>query len=128
MPSHILVIDDDLAMLDLLENLLGDEGYSVSTVFSGPLGLAAMSEARPGLVLLDWMMPTMRGDEVLRQIRAGMHRDVPVIILSANGDAHRLLAEGADAFLSKPFDLEELLSCVARYLPPPSRPTMSPQA
>lgn len=113
----ILVIDDDLAMLELLTSLLEDEGYAVRTAPSGPLGLAAMAEAPPALVLLDWMMPTMRGDEVLRRIRAGHADRVPVVILSANGDARALMAQGADAFVPKPFDLEALLACVARLLP-----------
>lgn len=114
---NILVIDDDDAMLELLASLLTDEGYVVSTAHSGPLGLKVMSEAPPGLVLLDWMMPSMRGDEVLRHIRAGAHAAVPVVILSANGDAQRMLAEGANAFMPKPFDLDALLTCVARFFP-----------
>lgn len=114
---NILVIDDDYAMLELLASLLSDEGYLVSTAESGPLGLEAISDSPPGLVLLDWMMPTMRGDEVLRQIRAGAHAAVPVVILSANGDAQRMLAEGADAFMAKPFDLDALLMCIARFFP-----------
>ncbi|HMQ32888.1 MAG TPA: response regulator transcription factor [Chloroflexaceae bacterium] len=115
----ILVIDDDLAMLELLTSVLEDEGYAARAATSGPSGLKMLAEAPPALVLLDWMMPTMRGDEVLRAIRAGAHRDLPVVILSANGDARALLAEGADEFLAKPFDLDELLACVARHLPPP---------
>ncbi|NTU82746.1 MAG: response regulator [Chloroflexales bacterium] len=114
---NILVIDDDLAMLDLLANLLSDEGYAVHTAPSGPIGLEAMTKHDPELVLLDWMMPFMRGDEVLRRIRASAHSSVPVVILSANGDARALIAEGANAFVAKPFDLDDLLACVARFLP-----------
>lgn len=112
----ILVIDDDPAMLELLESVLDDEGYAVRTAISGAIGLSVMAESRPDLVLLDWMMPTMRGDEVLRQIRSSIHANLPVVILSANGDARTLLAEGADEFLAKPFDLDVLLACVARHV------------
>jgi DNA-binding response OmpR family regulator len=111
----ILVIDDDDAMLELLAGLLSDEGYAVRTANNGLVGLTAISEATPGLVLLDWMMPFMRGDEVLRRIRASIHAAVPVVVLSANGDARALLAEGANAFVSKPFDLDALLACVAGF-------------
>lgn len=111
----ILVIDDDLAMLELLASVLDDEGYSVRTASGGAQGLSMLEEALPSLVLLDWMMPAMRGDEVLRRIRSGSNSHVPVIILSANGDARALLAEGADAFIAKPFNIDDLLGCVARY-------------
>lgn len=117
-PGHdILVIDDDLAMLELLTSLLEDEGFAARAAASGASGLAMMDEAPPALVLLDWMMPSMRGDEVLRAIRSGAHRDVPVVVLSASGDARSLLAEGANEFLAKPFDIDELLACIARLLP-----------
>jgi DNA-binding response OmpR family regulator len=112
----VLVIDDDLAMLELLASVLDDEGYVVRTAAGGAQGLTLLEETLPRLVLLDWMMPAMRGDEVLRRIRAGSYNQVPVVILSANGDAKSLLAEGADAFLAKPFDIDDLLDCVAHYI------------
>jgi two-component system, OmpR family, alkaline phosphatase synthesis response regulator PhoP len=112
----VLVIDDDLAMLELLASVLDDEGYAVRTASGGVQGLNLLEEADPGLVLLDWMMPAMRGDEVLRRIRAGRYSQVPVVILSANGDAKSLIAEGADAFIAKPFDIDDLLNCVASYI------------
>lgn len=111
----VLVIDDDLAMLELLASVLDDEGYSVRTATGGAQGLSMLEEALPSLVLLDWMMPAMRGDEVLRRIRSGSNSHVPVVILSANGDARALLAEGADAFIAKPFNIDDLLGCVAHY-------------
>jgi CheY-like chemotaxis protein len=114
--SAVLVIDDDMAMLELLASVLDDEGYSVRTASGGVQGLSLLEEKPPGLVLLDWMMPTMRGDEVLRRIKAGRFRHIPVVILSANGDAKALIAEGADAFIAKPFDIDDLLSCVANYI------------
>ncbi len=119
LPDHgplILVVDDDLAMLELLASVLDEEGYVVRTAPGGLQALAMIDQEPPGLVLLDWMMPTMRGDEVLRKLRAGPHHALPVVILSANGDARALLAEGANAFIPKPFDLDALLSCVARFV------------
>ena len=118
-PRTILVIDDDYAMIELLTSLLSDEGYVVRAAPDGPSGLLALSEATPGMVLLDWMMPFMRGDEVLRRIRESANATVPVVVLSANADGRTLLAQGADAFLAKPFDLDELLDCVAHYIPAP---------
>lgn len=112
----VLVIDDDMAMLELLASVLDDEGYSVRTASGGVQGLSLLEEKPPRLVLLDWMMPIMRGDEVLRRIKSGRFSHIPVVILSANGDAKALLAEGADAFLAKPFDIDDLLSCVANYI------------
>lgn len=112
----VLVIDDDLSMLELVASVLDDEGYSVRTATGGAQGLSMLEETLPGLVLLDWMMPAMRGDEVLRRIKAGSYSHVPVVVLSANGEARALLAEGADAFIAKPFDIDDLLGCVARYI------------
>jgi CheY-like chemotaxis protein len=119
MSSHpILVVDDDSAILDLIAQVLVDEGYQVLTCGSGHTAVELAREWFPRLILLDLMMPEMNGWQVVAALKASPQtRAIPVMILSARRD----VAETADhlgvtAFLEKPFDLDELLSHVHRIL------------
>ena len=80
--KHILVIDDDIQIGDLLEEVLTGEGYLVSRAYSGTEALLLLSEGkrRPDLVLLDLMLPGLRGEEVLTRLSG-----IPVIVVSARG-------------------------------------------
>ncbi len=109
--KHILMIDDDLHIGNMLEELLTREGYRVSRAYSGTEALMAVSAQRPDLVLLDLMLPGLSGEEVLPQIK-----DVPVIVLSAKAAVDgkvALLLGGAADYMTKPFDTRELLARVA---------------
>lgn len=104
----IAVVDDDVYINDMLCRLLEREGYSVIRAFSGGEALAVLSEHIPDLVLLDLMMPGLSGEQVLPKIR-----NVPVIVMSARADIDskvRLLLDGAEDYVTKPFDTEELLA------------------
>ena len=106
--KHILIIDDDLHISDLLEDLLTREGYAVSRAYSGTEALLALADQKPDLVLLDLMLPGLSGEEVLPQIR-----DVPVIVLSAKAALDSkvaLLLGGAADYITKPFETRELLA------------------
>ena len=67
--KHILIIDDDIHINDMLDKILTQEGYRVSHAYSGTEALLFLSNSRPDLILLDLMLPGMRGDEVLRRGR-----------------------------------------------------------
>jgi len=116
--SKILVIDDDLAILNLLETLLASEGYRVVVTASGREGLAALEREKPDLVLLDVQMPGMNGFEVLTKIRE-QDFDLPVIMVTAYGsedvaaDALRL---GADDYIAKPLRVRNLCFRIQRNL------------
>lgn len=104
----IAVVDDDLYINDMLCTLLKREGYSVIRAFSGGEALAVLSEHTPDLVLLDLMMPGLSGEQVLPKIR-----NIPVIVMSARADVDSkvsLLLGGAEDYITKPFDTEELLA------------------
>ncbi|MDE7230409.1 MAG: response regulator transcription factor [Oscillospiraceae bacterium] len=104
----IAVVDDDVYINDMLCRLLEREGYSVIRAFSGGEALAVLSEQVPDLVLLDLMMPGLSGEQVLPRIR-----NVPVIVMSARADVDskvRMLLDGAEDYVTKPFDTEELLA------------------
>ena len=117
MREHILVIEDDASILQLLRRGLAYEGYSADTAANGPEGLLKARERPPDLVVLDWMLPGLDGLEVCRRLRSG--GPVPILMLTARdavADRVEGLDAGADDYLVKPFDLEELLARVRALL------------
>jgi two-component system response regulator CpxR len=115
---EILVIDDDAELCELLAELLGQEGYGVESHGDGRAGLMRAQAQRFALVVLDIMLPSMNGFEVLTRLRQGtpeQNADVPVIMLTAKGeDVDRIvgLEMGADDYLPKPFNPRELVARV----------------
>ncbi len=118
--SSVLIIDDDELLIMLLEHKLGQRGLSVQSASDGQDGLLAAIESKPDLVVLDVMMPTMDGFEVLRRMKEHDDtREIPVIMLSAKrleGDVVNGLNLGAADYLVKPFMPEELLLKIQRLL------------
>jgi signal transduction histidine kinase len=112
MSSKILIVDDDPLGLTTLESTLDGQGYNITFADNGLTALKKADELMPDLILLDVMMPVMDGFEVCRRIRATPKlAEVPIIILTALDDrTSRLLGieAGADDFLSKPVDRQEL--------------------
>lgn len=107
--SDLLIIDDDKSLTQLLGDYLSDQGYSVRTVENGKLGLRAMYERQPDIVLLDVTMPEKDGWETLKRIREVSN--VPVIMLTARGDETDILhgfSLGADDYVTKPFSFAQL--------------------
>ena len=118
MKAHILVVDDDTRITDLLRRILAYEGYSVTVAASGTEALDRSLERPPDLVVLDIMLPGLDGFEVARRLRAaGDH--VPILMLTARDavvDRVQGLEMGADDYLVKPFAPEELLARVKALL------------
>jgi signal transduction histidine kinase len=112
MKSKILIVDDDPLGIDTLESILAGEGYEIMSAMNGVTALKKADEFLPDLILLDIMMPGMDGFEVCQRIRATPKlAEVPIIILTALDDRRsRLLGieSGADDFLTKPVDRQEL--------------------
>lgn len=118
--GDVLVVDDTLANLRLLINLLSVHGYNVRPAQSGALALAAVKAAPPDIVLLDINMPEMNGYEVCEKLKEDEKtRDIPVIFISALSDTDSKLqaftAGGVD-YISKPFQLEEVLARIKTHL------------
>ena len=114
---RVLVVDDDPKIVSLLKRGLAYEGYTVDTASDGTEALAKAREREPDLVILDIMMPGIDGVEVSRRLRQG--GDVPILMLTAKGTvADRVagLDSGADDYLVKPFDFDELLARVRALL------------
>lgn len=109
--NTILVVDDDVYIGNMLEEVLHKEGYGVLRAYSGSEALLLLSSGRPDLVLLDLMLPGLNGEEVLAAIQG-----IPVIIVSARAEAEdkvSLLLGGAADYVTKPFDMQELLARIA---------------
>ncbi len=117
MSEHILVIEDDPQISDLLRRGLIYEGYSVAVAGDGPAGLAAARDKPPDLVLLDLMLPGLDGLTVCQRLRAAS--PVPILILTAKDavpDRVRGLDAGADDYVVKPFSFDELLARIRALL------------
>lgn len=117
MAARILVIEDDEAILGFLRRGLGYEGYEVETAENGQKGLALAGGNRPDLVVLDWMLPGMDGLEVCKRLRT--MGKIPILMLTAKdtvGDRVQGLDAGADDYMVKPFNLEELLARIRALL------------
>ena len=110
----ILIIDDDIHIGNMLEEVLTREGYDVIRAYSGTEALLVLNAKRPDLVLLDLMLPGLSGEEVLPKIES-----IPVIVLSAKVDVQDkvcLLLGGAADYMTKPFDVNELLARITVQL------------
>lgn len=106
--KNILIIDDDIHIGNILEEALRKDGYQVMHAYSGTEALLLLNQKNPDLVLLDLMLPGLSGEEVLPKIH-----DIPVIVVSAKVDVDNkvdLLLGGAADYVTKPFEIKELLA------------------
>ena len=115
--TRILVADDDPAIVSLIRRGLSYEGYEVETAADGPEALAKVKESRPDALILDVMMPGLDGNEVAKRLR--QTGDLPILMLTARGTVADKIAgldSGADDYLVKPFDFDELLARIRALL------------
>lgn len=110
----VLIVEDEAALMTMLRYNLEKQGFRVEEAGDGEEALTRISELKPDLVLLDWMLPHLSGIEVCRQIRRRpAMRELPVIMISARGedqDTVRGLNTGADDYVTKPFSTEALVA------------------
>ena len=122
-PASILIADDDPNILRALTFLMEREGHEVRTAADGRQALEAVAETPPDLLLLDVMMPRGNGYEVCRRLRSSSDYDgVRIIMLTARGgdaDQDEGLSLGADAYVTKPFAIGEVIDCVSAVLARP---------
>ena len=113
----VLVVEDDKNIADLLQLYLEKEGYAVTVASDGGLGLEKFRSIQPDLVLLDVMMPVMDGWQLCRTIRA--ESQVPIIMLTAKSETDNKvtgLKSGADDYITKPFEMREVLARIEAVL------------
>jgi two-component system phosphate regulon response regulator PhoB len=117
---RVLVVEDEAPLATLLRYNLEKQGFRVDEAADGQEALTRIGEEAPDLVLLDWMLPTLSGIEVCRQIRRRPEtRDLPVIMLTARADdqdAVRGLNTGADDYITKPFNMDSLFARIRALL------------
>ena len=117
MAISVLVVEDDPNIRELLQLYLEKEGYQVTFAADGGQGMEQFHAVHPNLVLLDVMMPVMDGWEVCKAIRA--ESDTPIIMLTAKGETDDKimgLKSGADDYITKPFEMKEVLARIEAVL------------
>ncbi len=120
MAKVILIVEDDPKSLILARDLLQVSGFTTIEATDGEQGVELARIKKPDLILMDIQMPKMDGLEATRILKAdATTRNIPVLALTAfamKGEEERILEAGCDGYLSKPFDIQELLKQVAKYL------------
>lgn len=115
MSRIILIVDDDVSIRDLLEAFLADEGHTVVSATDGTEAVALVTDGLvPDLMLLDIGMPVVNGPEFVAEYRRICEPPhAPIVVITARGDGQRIAEQiGAEAFVNKPFDLEELAAAI----------------
>ncbi|GLV56110.1 hypothetical protein KDH_29540 [Dictyobacter sp. S3.2.2.5] len=115
--NTILVVDDEISIIEVLQDVLTDEGYEVMTASNGQEGLICLEEMRPDLVLCDVMMPVLDGRELCRRMAANpRYHTIPLIFMTAVHKAFSQIDCNYVAVIAKPFDIDELLDVVAKFI------------
>ena len=121
--GDILVVDDEADIVNLVVDLLQDEGYKVRSAFNGEMALAAIAEQPPAMILMDMYMPQMTGVMFLEHLKSNGVSHIPVVLMTASPRAAEpLVSENLVDYLAKPFDIDRLLDCVARHLRADAQP------
>ena len=109
----ILVIDDDETILEIITQSLNTSGFTALSATSGQEGLNIAAERKPDAIILDWMMPEMNGNEVLKTLKNDKNlKNIPVMMLTAKDEINNIsesLTMGAKEYIVKPFDLENMV-------------------
>jgi len=132
MAGSVLIAEDEPYILESLMFLMSRAGYRVRAEKDGAKAVEAVIQSRPDLLILDIMMPTLNGFEALKQLRAtpGLEA-LRVLALTAKGqdaDRQRMMALGADAFVTKPFSNQDLLTTVETLISDPSKTALTDTA
>lgn len=116
--KKILVCDDDDGILMMMETLLNRFNYETRTELDSRNVFESIKAFDPDLMIIDLWMPHISGDEIIKKIRsAEKENELPVIVISASWDGKQIAIEaGADGFLAKPFNIEELIKTVEKAL------------
>lgn len=116
MKKKILVVDDDEAIVEVIKLILEDQGYAVITSDNGNI-FQLLDKEHPDVILLDVLLSGYDGREIARALKRDVtKKHIPILMISAHPTAALTASDsGADAFLSKPFEITDLLSLVAKY-------------
>jgi len=117
MSKRILIIDDNTAILESLQYILEDEGYKTKT-HSNSNFINKINEYNTDLIILDYLLPGENGAEITKKLKSSKKTmNIPIIIISASYNIkNEVIQAGANEYISKPFDIEHLLSAIAKLL------------
>lgn len=115
----VLLVDDDQDFVESLTILLQDQGYKTHTIYDGKSAYVEVKKTKPDLIILDSRLPGEPGEWVARRLKKSKELSrIPIIMVSAhNGSRKNAIGAGADAFLAKPFAIDELLTLIEKHLP-----------
>jgi len=118
MAKKVLLIDDDASITEVLSFFLQEEGYDVVSYPSGLNVEDKVKKTKPNLLLIDYLLPGKNGAEIVKNIRQNkVFKHLPIIMIAANkGYKQEAIKAGVDAFIEKPFDLDEILNILKRFL------------
>jgi CheY-like chemotaxis protein len=116
--QKIMLIDDDKDVLDAMSMVLEDNGYEVSSVYKTDLVYNKVLSLKPNLIILDLVLSGRDGKEICRNFKSNeLTKSIPIVLSSAHPSADKAAQEaGADGFLPKPFDSEDLIKIVKKYI------------
>ena len=116
--KRVLIVDDDEDMQALLQTVLENQEYEVSTAEDGLAALQELEKSAPDLILLDLMMPRMDGYAFTEELRQrGLQSSIPIIVISADVNAKQNTEQlGANSYISKPFDVRDLLGEISHFM------------
>ena len=112
----VLIVEDDPDLLDMMEIVLDSAEFPVRKALNGKEALEATRQQMPGLILLDMKMPVMDGWEFAQRFKQEFDNAAPIVVVTAAADA-KIRAEeiGAQGFLAKPFEIDDLIRCVGKH-------------
>ena len=118
--KKILIVDDEADIIEILQFMLEANGYECVTAMDGEEGLKLAREISPDLIILDVMMPKINGYKISRLLKYdNKYKDIPILMITARSQAEdKLIGEetGVDEYITKPFELEEVIRKVEKYL------------
>lgn len=118
MKKKILIAEDDKAITEVVKLILDNEGYEVFTADQGKIIYKIVDKNKPDIILLDIWLYGEDGGQIAKHIRSKNEtKHIPIVLMSANNETEKITKEvGADDFLLKPFDIDELLHIVRKYI------------
>lgn len=118
--KKILIVDDEADIIEILQFVLEAQGYECVTAMDGETGLNLAREINPDLIILDVMMPRINGYKISRLLKFdAKYKNIPILMVTARSqEEDKLIGEetGADEYITKPFDLDEVVKIVQKYL------------
>ena len=118
--KKILIVDDEADIIEILQFVLESNGYECITAFDGEEGLKLAREANPDLIILDVMMPKINGYKICRLLKYDeKYKDIPIFMVTARSqEEDKIIGEetGADEYITKPFQIENVIEKVKSYL------------